>query len=94
MDKTLCDKEEGRKAYKEKIFEDSHTAHNKKSKMELEPLNPMLFYPAFPHIVQKIFNHMDKERLKTCFHVSFMIGAWVQTNGYNHHLVCKFMGRK
>ena len=69
MDKTLCNKEEGKKAFKpckEKIFEDSHSAHSKNCKMELEPLNPMLFYPAFPHVAEKIFDQLDQENLKTC----------------------------
>ena len=40
---------------------------NKEIKIEVPPLNPMVFYPAFPHIVEKIFDKFDKETLSPFF---------------------------
>ena len=34
--------------------------------MEVSLLNPMAFYPNFPHIGEQIFEKMDKGGLKTC----------------------------
>ena len=38
--------------------------------METLPLNPMVFNPRFPHLVQKIFNYMDIKSLKNCREVA------------------------
>ena len=32
--------------------------------IEVPNLNPMAFYPGFPHIAEKIFQKMDKDSLK------------------------------
>ena len=42
----------------------------KSSKSKSKTLNPMLFYPAFPHIAEKIFEKVDKNCLKTLRHLS------------------------
>ena len=34
--------------------------------MKLKLLNPMVFYPGFPHIAELIFKEMDKKSLKVC----------------------------
>ena len=33
-------------------------------------LNPMTFYPGFPHIAEKIFGHMDEKTLGNCREVA------------------------
>jgi hypothetical protein len=33
-------------------------------------LNPMAFYPGFPHIAEQIFQHMDKKSLSNCREVT------------------------
>ena len=33
---------------------------------EVPLLNPMDFYPGFPHIAEQIFQKMDKDALKNC----------------------------
>ena len=33
-------------------------------------LNPMVFYPAFPHIVERIFDQLDRGSLGSCREVS------------------------
>ena len=38
----------------------------KDNNMELKLLNPMAFYPGFPHIAELIFKEMDKKSLKVC----------------------------
>ena len=38
--------------------------------VEVPPLNPMAFYPGFPHIVEQIFQHMDEKSLSNCRVVS------------------------
>ena len=43
---------------------------NKDMKIEVIPLNPVVFYPAFPHIAEKIFDQLDKESLRSCREVS------------------------
>ena len=43
---------------------------NKETKIEITPFNPMLFYPVFPHITEKIFNHLEKRSVKDCREVS------------------------
>ena len=39
-------------------------------KMELTLLNPMVFYPRFPHIPEQIFKYLDNQSLKNCRVVS------------------------
>ena len=53
-------------------FEDSSdkVEENKKIKIDAQSLNPMVFYPGFPHIAEKIYNQFDKESLKSCREVS------------------------
>ena len=43
---------------------------NKNIKIEVPPLNPMVFYPGFPHIAEKIFDQLDKGSLRSCREVS------------------------
>ena len=43
---------------------------SKKMKMETSPLNPMVFHPRFPHIVEKIFDFLDIKSLKNFREVS------------------------
>ena len=38
---------------------------NKKIKIEVPSLNPMVFYPGFPHIAEKIFDQLDKGSLRS-----------------------------
>ena len=45
---------------KEKLKKNKKKSRKSKSKT----LNPMLFYPAFPHIAEKIFDHLDQNSLK------------------------------
>ena len=33
-------------------------------------LNPIVFYPAFPHIAKKIFAHLDNKSLSNCMEVA------------------------
>ena len=33
---------------------------------ELKLLNPMAFYPGFPHVAEQIFKEMNKKSLKSC----------------------------
>ena len=33
-------------------------------------LNPMVFYPGFPHIAEQIFEHLDNKSIKNCRKVS------------------------
>ena len=42
----------------------------KRVKIEIQPLNPMVFYPGFPHITEQIFDRLDKVSLKSCRKVS------------------------
>ena len=35
-------------------------------KIKIEPLNPMVFYPRFKHIVEKIFANLDSKSLSNC----------------------------
>ena len=43
---------------------------NIKVKIEVPSLNPMVFYPGFPHIAEKIFDQLDKRSLRSCREVS------------------------
>ena len=45
-------------------LQESNMEVDKKS-IEVPLLNPMAFYPGFPHIVKKIFQKMDKDSLKS-----------------------------
>ena len=38
--------------------------------IKISPLNPMVFYPRFPHIPEKIFGLLDKKSLKHCREVA------------------------
>ena len=44
------------------------TRENKK--MNVPPLNPMVFYPRFQHITEQIFEKLDSKSLKNCRKVS------------------------
>ena len=37
-----------------------------KKKINIEPLNPMVFYPRFEHIVEKVFAKLDNKSLSNC----------------------------
>ena len=41
--------------------------------MEIPLVNPMNFYPGFPHIAEQIFDNMDKRSLKTS---RFLSKSW------------------
>ena len=43
---------------------------NTNIKIEMPPLNPVVFYPGFPHIAEKIFDQLDKRSLRSCREVS------------------------
>ena len=43
---------------------------NKGLRIKVTPLNPVVFYPAFPHIAEKIFAQLDKRSLRSCRKVS------------------------
>ena len=43
---------------------------NKEMKIETPLLNPMVFYQGFQHIVEKIFDQLDKGSLRSCREVS------------------------
>ena len=43
---------------------------NKEIKIEIAPLNPMIFHPTFAHIVEEIFDQFDKENLRSFREVS------------------------
>ena len=45
-------------------------ASKKRVKIEIQPLNPMVFYPGFPHIAEKIFDQLDRGCLRNCREVS------------------------
>ena len=36
------------------------------SKLKMTVLNPMVFQQKFPHIVEKVFDHLDQKNLKNC----------------------------
>ena len=36
----------------------------------IKPLNPLFFYPQFPHIPEQIFKNLDKESIRNCRKVS------------------------
>ena len=38
--------------------------------MEIPVLNPLVFYPRFPHIVENIFKQLDKKSLSNCKEVA------------------------
>ena len=62
---------------KRSLDEDSHDeVDNKGIKIELLPLNPMIFNPVFPHIVQKIFDQLDRGSLRSCREVS---RSWLES---------------
>ena len=42
----------------------------KKIKLDFSALNPMVFYPGFPHIAEKIFKKLDNKSLKNCREVA------------------------
>ena len=43
---------------------------NENNEVEMKPINPMAFNPAFHHIVEQIFGHMDKKTLANCREVA------------------------
>ena len=43
---------------------------NENNEIEMKPINPMAFYPGFPHIAEKIFGHMDEKTLGNCREVA------------------------
>ena len=48
----------------------------KRVKIEIQPLNPMVFYPGFPHIAEKIFDQLDRGCLRNCREVS---KSWLES---------------
>ena len=50
--------------------ESSDEVGNKNIKIDVTPLNPVVFYPAFPHIAEKIFDKLGKKSLRSCREVS------------------------
>ena len=62
---------ESSKTKKRTLDENSlYEVGKKKIKIEIPFLNPMVFYPSFPHVVEKIFNQFDKGSLRSCRKVS------------------------
>ena len=56
---------------KRSLDEDCHDGvDNEGIKIEALPLNPTAFNPAFPHIVEKIFDRFDRGSLRSCREVS------------------------
>ena len=51
-------------------------ASKKRVKIEIQPLNPMVFYPGFPHIAEKIFDQLDRGCLRNCREVS---KSWLES---------------
>ena len=45
-------------------------SRRKNKKMNVLPLNPMVFYPRFQHITEQIFEKLDSKSLKNCRKVS------------------------
>ena len=43
---------------------------NNESKIEVSPLNPIVFYLRFPFSVEKIFEQLNKGSLRSCREVS------------------------
>ena len=43
---------------------------NKEIKIAITPLNPMVFYPVFTHITEKIFDQLEEGSLRNCREVS------------------------
>ena len=44
--------------------------------MDIGSLNPLVFYPGFPHITEQIFDRLDKVSLKSCRKVS---KSWMES---------------
>ena len=59
-----------RQTMKRTLNDSSDVDGNKKIKIEVPSLNPMVFYPEFPHIAEKIFDQLDKGSLRSCREVS------------------------
>ena len=66
MDHTLST----RQTMKRTSNDASDADRNKKIKIEMPPLNPMVFYPGFPHIAEEIIDQLDKGSLRSCREVS------------------------
>ena len=48
----------------------SNEVGSKEIKIEVIPLNPMVFYPGFRHINEKIFDQLEEGSLRNCREVS------------------------
>ena len=75
MAKKLNNKMEGKPKQKmgKSLKKSSNVLRNKKKKkmsMKIPTLNPMVFYPRFPHISEQIFDHLDIKSLENCREVS------------------------
>ena len=73
MGKTLTRKEmnEKRNQTSGKTLKKSKGALSKKrNKMKMPLLNPMVFFPRFPHITDQIIDKLEKNSLKNCREVS------------------------
>ena len=55
---------------KRSLDDSSDGAGKKWVKIEIQPLNPMVFYPGFPHIAEKIFDQLDRGSLGSCRELS------------------------
>ena len=59
-----------RQTMKRTLHDALDSVGNTKIKIEMPPLNPVVFYPGFPHIAEKIFDQLDKGSLRSCREVS------------------------
>ena len=59
-----------RQTMKRTLNDASDVDGNKKIKIKVPPLNPLIFYPGFPHVAEKIFDQLDKGSLRSCREVS------------------------
>ena len=61
---------------------------NKEVKIELPPLKPMVFYPVFPHIAEKIFDKSDKKTLSPFLDITenqdFLWNKFLKDEGGNN----------
>ena len=59
-----------RQTMKRTLDDASDAVGDKKIKIEVPTLNPMVFYLGFPHIAENIFDQLDKGSLRSCREVS------------------------
>ena len=60
--------------------------------METSPLNPMVFYPRFPHIVKKIFKFLDMESLKNSRNVAKPWQEYIDNQNFLWNKIANTLG--